>query len=276
MKLAWFEGPVGTELIRRGARPDAFLPAWNESHPQIVDAVHAAYASAGATIFLANSFTFNPLELARHGTTADGPRWGAAAVALAKKHGVTLGDIGPIGRNSDFPDECDLLTAAEWLGDADGILLETLSDLTAFDAVRWIRRERTDWPIYVSFAFRRDADGVLRTYRGLDPAAIADRANDAGLAALGVNCGLDMSIADVASIVAQFRERTSLPLIARPNAGTPFQTNGGWSWPLDAVAFAEGVRTLVDAGATLLGGCCGTTPEHLVAMRAAADELVLS
>ncbi|MBX9679077.1 MAG: homocysteine S-methyltransferase family protein [Gemmataceae bacterium] len=276
MKHAWFEGPLGTELIRRGARADSFLPEWNESHPEIVDAVHAAYASAGADLFLANSFTLNPPELARRGMTANGPRWGTAAVALAEKHGVTLGDLGPISRSADFPNEGDLRTAVEWLGDADGILLETLSDVTAFDAVRWIRRERTDWPIYVSFAFRRDADGDLRTYRGLDPATIAELANDAGLAALGVNCGLDLSMADVASIVAQFRERTTLPLIARPNAGTPYQVGGTWTWPLDADAFARNFRSLIDAGATLLGGCCGTTPEHLLAMRAAAEDLLLS
>jgi 5-methyltetrahydrofolate--homocysteine methyltransferase len=274
MTLQWFEGPLGTELMRHGALPSAFLPEWNTTHPEVVDATHAAYASAGADLFLANSFTLNPTAAARHGS--DGARIGRAAVALAKRHGFTLADIGPIGPGADFPEERDLRTAIAWLGDADGVLLETLSDATAWDAVRWIRRERTDWPIYVSFTFRRDARGRLCTYRDLEPEAIAERAADLGVTALGVNCGLDISVADTESILRRFRAKTDLPLIARPNAGTPISRVGDWEWPLGSAALAAAVRPFVAAGATLLGGCCGTGPEHLQAMRAAANDLLLS
>ncbi|MFO0866884.1 MAG: homocysteine S-methyltransferase family protein [Gemmataceae bacterium] len=276
MSLVWFEGPLGTELMRRGAPADAFLPEWNVTHSEIVDAIHTEYADAGSNVFLANSFTLNPVASSRSSSMASGSSIGIAAVSLAKRHGFTLADVGPIGRDADFPDERSLLTTMDWLGDADGVLLETLSDESAFDAIRWIRRERTDWPIYVSFTFRRDAEGVLRTFRGLSSADIAERANDAGITALGVNCGLNVSIGDTVSIVRTLRERTKAPLIARPNAGTPTANDGLWVWPLDPMAFASGMRPLIEAGATMLGGCCGTGPEHLHAMIAAAEDLLLS
>lgn len=271
-RIVWMDGAMGTELLRAGICAESCLPAVALDRPNLVAAIHRAYADAGAEIVLTNSFTLNPPALRRWGRECDGPKIGRAAVALAKPFGLTLASIGPIGGEGiDVPDESDLMRTLEWLGDADGVLLETMSDASAMRAAAAVRRERPDLPAHLSFAFRRDADGILRTRSGLAPETIAEQADRLGLAALGVNCGVDLSIADLAEIVRTYRSRARLPLMARPNAGTPTCDGLAWSWPWGPETMARAIPSLIAAGATLIGGCCGTTPAHLRAMREASD-----
>jgi len=268
-RIIWMEGPIGTELMRRGIDPSGCLPLLNLTQPELIADIHRSYAEAGAEIFLTHSFTLNPPFLARHGLASDGRAIGQAAVALAQRHGTTWASIGPMA-SIDFPNLNDLQQTIEWLGDADGVLLETLSDATAFAAAEAIRRERPDWPIVLSFALR-GCPGAAPRMQMLDWREIADRANDFDLASLGLNCGLEITPTDMSQCIKRFRHRSSFPLMARPNAGTPQQQGEKWIWPRTPEDFAAATPQLIEAGATYLGGCCGSTPEHLRAMRSSAE-----
>ena len=232
------DGGMGTELMRRGH----VGPTWraNLDAPDLVRAIHADYVAAGAKVLLTNTFLTPPeMEPIR------------AAVRLARSHGAhVLGAFGP-----EFLDAPTLLDAVAALGDIDGLLLETCSDSTAFDAVRRIHARHPNLPILVSFTFQ--ANG--RTFANRTPEEIARAAEN--IVAVGANCGVDLSPRDFAGILRHYRSATSLPLFARPNAGSPTRVGANWTHPLDANTWAEQTAELSDAA--MLGGCCGTTPEHV-------------
>src|SRR5262249_60163604 len=111
------------------------------------------------------------------------------------------------------------------------------------------------------------ADGRMDTIGGRPPEYFGKRAERWGVAALGVNCGRDMGMDEIIEVVRRYRRHTALPLLARPNAGTPKQKGKRWVYPGTPAAMAARLPELLDAGATLVGGCCGTTPEHIAAFR---------
>ena len=99
------------------------------------------------------------------------------------------------------------------------------------------------------------------------PEWFAQRAKKWGVAALGVNCGRDIDMSDIIEIIRRYRQETDLPLFARPNAGTPTKQDGRWVWPHSAESMAARLPELMEAGACMIGGCCGTTPEYIAAFR---------
>ncbi len=119
----------------------------------------------------------------------------------------------------------------------------------------------------MSLTFLRGASGKLVTLSGHRPEWFARRAKQYGIAALGVNCGRDISMEDCAEILRRYRSATDLPLFARPNAGSPAQVDGRWVYPHTPEAMAAKLPLLLEAGAAMVGGCCGTTPEHIAAFR---------
>jgi 5-methyltetrahydrofolate--homocysteine methyltransferase len=124
-------------------------------------------------------------------------------------------------------------------------------------------------PVLLSLTYLHAPAGELRTFAGLAPEEGARQGEEVGVAAVGVNCGREISVEDCGEIVRRYRAVTSLPLFARPNAGTPTRTDGDLVYPRSAREMAEGLRGLLQAGATLVGGCCGTTPAYLAAFRRA-------
>ena len=232
------DGGMGTELMRRGH----VGPTWraNLEAPELVRAIHADYVAAGARVLLTNTFMFPPdLEPIR------------SAGRHARSQGAyVLGAFGP-----DFLDAPTLFYAIDALGEVDGLLLETCSSPTAFDLVGRIHGRNPRMPILASFAFQ--ANGL--TFTGQTPEEIARAAE--GVVALGANCGVGLSPADFAAILRRFRSATSLPLFARPNAGSPTRVGDKWTYPLDAQTWAEQTAALQDAA--MLGGCCGTGPDHV-------------
>jgi len=255
------DGAMGSELLRAGARVDDCLEAWNLTRPATVCAIHRSYVQAGARVLLTNTFQANRGNLARHGLEnqlADILRAGVAlARACAGNDGLVLGDIGP----------CELDAIAEILtplADADGIVLETWSDSGALLAARQCRSQLpATTPLLLSITYRHEPDGQLTTLDGRTPEFFAERAESAGVSALGVNCGRDIDLNDMVEIVRRYRAATNLPLLVRPNAGNPGRAGAGWEYPCTPARMAEQVPALVQAGATLIGGCCGTTPGHI-------------
>jgi 5-methyltetrahydrofolate--homocysteine methyltransferase len=260
------DGAMGTELQRAGIRQGECYELWNLTHPEQVRAIHQAYADAGAECLLANTFQANPAALARHGLEDQMGRILQAAVALARgvagPERFVLVGVGPVDR----PPPLTYWQILNDLQGADAVLLETWSDPEA--AGECLRVARGRLPVLVSFTFwRGPPDHELRTFTDHRPEACARIADRGGAIALGVNCGRDLGMGDVAEVLRRYRSVTRLPLFARPNAGTPTRTADGWVYPQTPQRMAARLPELLDAGAMMVGGCCGTTPEHIATFR---------
>ncbi len=267
------DGAMGTELHRAGLGLDECGALWNLIHPETVLALHRAYRRAGATVLLTNTFQSNPLALARHGLAGQLEEINEAALQLARQAagpaGFVLADVGPIldlPRLEEFRDRTLLKRVLLSLQGADGFLLETCSSPRALAAVEYALHEVPEIesaPLLLSFAYRRDPSakpGSLTTFSGHTPETFARHAFRHGVAALGVNCGRDVGMAEVAEIIRRYRQETDLPLFARPNAGMEPDLR-------TPAEMAEHLPQLLEAGVRMVGGCCGTTPEHVAAFR---------
>jgi methionine synthase I (cobalamin-dependent) len=260
---------MGTELQRAGIRTGECYEAWNLTHRERVLAIHAAYVRAGAACLLTNTFQSNPAALARHGLDGRLEAINRAAVELARSAvgdpGLVLGALGPI----DADEKAIRRTVRSFTG-VDGLLLETYSDLpSALRVLDECRRHNAEdgLPMLVSFTYLRTPAGELRTHGGETPETVARAIRD--VVAVGVNCGKDIRPTDAAEVVRRYREVTELLLFARPNAGTPVSTDGHWRYPWSPLEWAGAARQLCDHGAAMVGGCCGTTPAHIEALRRA-------
>jgi methionine synthase I (cobalamin-dependent) len=280
------DGAMGSELYQAGLHLKECGEAWNLTRPERVRAIHRDYAAAGARCLLTNTFQANPCALVRHDCEADLERIIIAGVRLARaaagSDGFVLGDIGPIlisDTDQEFSDWRDLARTAAAFADPgarraglDGLLLETCSTPRALSAVEFLRRrvlEDEEMPVLLSLAYRPQPDGSLATHSGHTPETFARHAARHGVAALGVNCGRDIGMDEMITIVRRYRQATDLPLFARPNAGTPLEVAGHLTYPRSPAEMAARLPELVEAGAVMVGGCCGTTPAHIAAFRSA-------
>jgi methionine synthase I (cobalamin-dependent) len=272
-RVLLMDGAMGTELQRAGIAEGECYEAWNLTHPEEVRAIHLAYANAGAEVLLTNTFQSNPDALHRRGVKREMfPAYNAAALELVRsvsaRRGFVLGDIGPWS-GTPVPETIAVLRS---LAAADGILLETFSDLAAAGYVNWVSEQTCQRvPILLSLSYYRDSLGRLLTQSGHEPEVLARHAVAGRVAALGVNCGKDIGMDDIIEIVRRYRSVTDLPLFARPNAGTPTREGERWIYPLTPQALAARLPELLEAGVCMVGGCCGTTPEHIAACRPVID-----
>jgi 5-methyltetrahydrofolate--homocysteine methyltransferase len=271
------DGAMGTRLQATGLGPAECGPWWNAVRPAEVRRIHQEYLAAGARVLLTNTFQSNPIALARHGLEDRLEEINARAVELARRApGGTrfvLGDVGPIlspGRYEEFADRAALARVVESLDGVDGLLLETCSTPAALAAVEFALHRVAlagEVPLLLSLSYRVEA-GEPVTVSGHRPELFARHAARHGVAALGVNCGRDIDLSLIAAVLRRYRQETDLPLFARPNAGTP-RPDG--SYPLTPEALAAGLPALIEAGAAMVGGCCGTTPAHIAACASHRD-----
>jgi len=233
------DAATGTALLAQGYDPRTVL----RTHPQAVAALHRRQVQAGAEIVVTATFQVLQEALCHR----------AVELARSAEPRAVLGSIGPVHR-------VDLAPMVAGLQECDGLLLETYSSPEALRLTQYLfHRLLTDpeKPILLSLAYQRVA-GKLVTHSGHEPETFARHAEQHGVAALGVNCGRDLSLADITEILHRYRQECDLPLFARPNAGSP----GGRLLTPEQFAQADW------ADAVLVGGCCGTTAEHIAALRA--------
>lgn len=270
-KFIFFDGAMGTMLQKSGLPPGGLPEAFNFTHPEIIEEIHRLYAEAGADILTTNTFGANELKLA--GSPYSVEETIRQAVLLAKKQSkgrlVAL-DIGPIGQllepvgDLSFDRAYEIFKRQAIAGSkagADLILIETLSDLHEMKAAILAAKEHSKLPIFCTMTFQ--ADG--RSLTGTDPSTMAHVIGRLGVAALGVNCSLGPS--ELRPIVQAIARATEMPIMVQPNAGLPEYAGGLTRFNLTAEAFASQMRLLAEAGATVLGGCCGTTPEFIERLR---------
>jgi len=288
-RVLLMDGAMGTELQKAGLRDDENGAAWNLLHPERVRAVHQAYRDAGAEVFLTNTFMIESdtyaatLQRAGHIYEAF-TSWRAAYHVLPGNAPYRLAAVGPLFGSSaerEFDPLNKLFVPFLLLGGQnptleeekypDAVLLETCSSPRTRFAIRRLHLW-SDEPILLSMTYLREQTGDLVTLSGHSPEWFASRAKGYGAAALGVNCGRDIGMGDVIEIVRRYRAVTDLPLFARPNAGTPTREGDRWVYPLTPQALAERLPELLEAGVSMVGGCCGTTPEHIAACRPIIDD----
>ena len=273
---------MGTRLQAAGLSLGDCGPLWNLTRPAQVARVHQEYLAAGAQVLLTNTFQANPVTLARYGLDDRLEEINARAVELARRAAggprFVLGDVGPIltpGRHEEFADREALRRVIESLEGVDGLMLETCSAPAALSAVEFALHRvpvATEVPILLSLTYHV-ANGEPVTFSGHRPETFARHAARHGVAALGANCGKDVDLATLAGILRRYRDETDLPLFVRPNAGTPLPDG---TYPLSPADLAAGRAGLIGAGAVMVGGCCGTTAEHIAALAADIPRVALS
>lgn len=278
-RVLLMDGAMGTELQKRGLRANGNAAAWNLLHPQRVQAVHEAYRKAGAEVLLTNTFSSNESSFWRNvfmGNFDFFTLWEEACKLVGPAaSSFRVASLGPVA--GDFAlREFDNFARFRWFPDwmqpeLDAVLLETCSSPRVRLAIQRVKKEFTR-PLLLSLTYLRNGKSQLVTFSNHPPEWFAERAEKWGLAALGVNCGRDIDMDDIIAIVRRYRAVTDLPLFARPNAGTPKRKGKKWVYPHTPKQMAERLPELLEAGVSMVGGCCGTTPEHIAAFRVVIDE----
>ncbi len=275
-RVLLMDGAMGTELQRAGLKPGECGELWNLTHPEKVRAIHQAYVDAGAEVLLTNTFQANPAALAKHNLDNQLGVICQAAVDLAR-HAAgpdrwVLADIAPPRLEEERHAVPQLVQALAAAG-PDAFLVETCSDpIALFPIVEALRqRPQGSFPMLVSFAYRRDRTNCVQSIGGLSPQTLGRWMEVPSVAALGVNCGLDMGMPQFVEVVEAYSAEGRRPLFARPNAGTPKQVEDRWVYPQTPAYMASWLPELLKAGVSMVGGCCGTTPAHIAAFRPIID-----
>ncbi|MEI8386249.1 MAG: homocysteine S-methyltransferase family protein [Verrucomicrobiota bacterium] len=273
------DGAMGTQLMLRGLAPGECGMRWNEERAADVGAVHSSYARAGCRLITTNSFGGTRAMLDRHGLGDRVLDWNRKAAALARAaagpDGWVFGDVGPFGDFleplGDMTEDGLLAIFGEQIGalaegGADAVLVETMSDPA--EAAVGVRAAKSvsGLPVVVTYAFQKSADG-FRTMMGTPANEAIAAALGAGADIVGANCGTDLSLDDYLALAKDLKAAAgTAPVILQPNAGAPKNTPEGVAYDATPEEMAAVALRLRDAGVSIIGGCCGTTPAHLAAM----------
>lgn len=278
------DGAMGTMLHARGVGFDKCFDELNLTNPAAVADIHREYIEAGAQLIITNTFGANRYKLKKHGFEADVNEVNRAGVELAKravaasfKNVLVAGDVGPLGvRIAPYgrvkPEEARAAFAEQVkaLADAgaDLIVIETMSDLYEIQEAIKAAKQTCDLPVVASVTFTRDD----RTLLGDEPMKVARKLKEAGADVIGVNCSGGPS--QLLRILKQMKHAVpdrSARFWVKPNAGWPEQVGGRIMYPADPEYFGDYALAFREAGASIVGGCCGTTPQHIAAMKKAFE-----
>jgi 5-methyltetrahydrofolate--homocysteine methyltransferase len=275
----FLDGAMGTQLFARRAGAGLCNDYLNIEAPDIVTDVHNAYLNAGSDAVITNTFGGNKYALGRHGYSDKAEEINLAGARIGRKSAgedkYVLGDIGPCG---DFLEPLGAVKADELKaafsnqakalaeGGVDGFIIETMTAVEeiaiAVEAVKSV----SDLPIFASLAYD-PAGEEIRTMMGVAPARAVKELVTSGIVAIGFNCGT-LSMDEYVKLTQRYAEvlaESSVALLAEPNAGKPELIDGKAVYTLSPEDFAEEVVNIHQAGAKILGGCCGTGPAHIEA-----------
>ena len=271
-RFVFLDGGMGTQLQQRGLQPGQKPELAALEMPDVLTAIHRDYTAAGADILLANTFGANAKKLAGCGRSVE--EVVSASIACARRAGqetsalVAL-DIGPLGELlapagtlafEDAYEEFAQVIRAGAAAGADLVFLETMTDLYELKAAILAAKENCNLPVFTSMSFESRG----RTFTGCTVESYAVTAAGLGADAIGINCSLGPAE------ILPFAQRlcrsvpAGLPVFVKPNAGLP---NPDGSYNLDANGFAEQMREYAATGISMVGGCCGTTPEYIAKLK---------
>lgn len=275
-ELLFFDGGMGTLLQERGLAPGELPETWNMTHPEVITEIHRAYIEAGSDIILTNTFGANALKYHDSGCRLEeiierGVSHVREAVQAAgvSRPVYTALDVGPTGKllkpmgELDFEDAHnayrEVMICGEKAG-ADLIHIETMSDTYELKAAVLAAKENTSLPVFATVIY----DERQKLLTGADIPSVIALLEGLRVDALGINCG--MGPEQMMPVLEQYMKYASLPVIVKPNAGLPVQRDGHTCYDVLPETFAAYMQKIAGTGACIIGGCCGTTPDHIRAM----------
>jgi 5-methyltetrahydrofolate--homocysteine methyltransferase len=281
------DGAMGTQLMLAGLEQGNCGEAWNLTHPERVLAIQRRYAEAGSDCILTNTFGGSRIMLNRHGNSDQVAAINRAGVAIAREafggpYGYVIGDIGPFGGllepYGDFTEQqvreaFEEQARALVEGGADAIIIETQTSLEELLLGLCAAKRAGAACVIGSMAYDVTRDGAtFRTMMGIDPERAAEFMEEHGADIVALNCGTGMDMQRARDAVVRYRASSGLPVMVQPNAGQPKLVNMKVIYDETPEQMVRGVAPLLDAGARLIGACCGSTPDHIRAFRQAMDQ----
>src|SRR5579872_5953866 len=271
------DGAMGTQLMISGLEQGNCGEEWNLTHPERVLAIQRRYVDAGSDCLLTNTFGGSRIMLNRHGSADQGPAINKAGVEIARqafagKDGYVIGDIGPFGGlmepfgefteaqvRSAFEEQAAALVSAG----ADAIIIETQTSLEEL-LLGIEAAQKVGAPCIIgSMAYDVTLDGsTFRTMMGVEPEKAAEFMEGHGAHIVALNCGTRMDMQRALAAVERYSSVTSLPVMVQPNAGQPRLENMKIIYDETPEQMVQGLVPLLEAGANIVGACCGSTPEH--------------
>ncbi len=268
------DGAWGTQLQARGLKPGDCPDAWNLTRPEMVEEVARAYVEAGSRVILSNTFGSNRVSLARHGLAEKAVELNRAGAAISRRaagdRAKVFASIGPSGKvlmagettedelRAAFAEQARALAE----GGADALVVETMSDL-AEAKIALEAAKATGLAVVACMVFDTGKNRD-RTMMGNTPERAAEELTVAGADVIGANCGV--GIESYVTVCRRLKAATNRPVWIKANAGLPELVGGTTTWKMTPEAFAGYVPQLVEAGASFIGGCCGTSPEFIRAV----------
>jgi 5-methyltetrahydrofolate--homocysteine methyltransferase len=287
------DGAMGTQLMIAGLEQGNCGEEWNLTQRDKVLGIQRRYADAGSDCILTNTFGGSRIMLNRHGSADNVVAINRAGVEIARdafkaagRDGYVIGDIGPFGGlmepygeftedevRAAFTEQAKALVDAG----ADAIIIETQTSLEELGLGIEAAKEAGAACVIGSMAYDVTLDGsTFRTMMGVDPERAAEFMAENGADIVALNCGTRMDMERAREAVARYRSATDMPVMAQPNAGQPKLVNMKVVYDETPEQMVRGVRPLLESGANIVGGCCGSTPDHIRAFRAAMDDYVKS
>jgi len=279
-KIVLLDGAIGTELDKRGLMGRARN---NLDSPQVVLEIQQEYAHCGCHAITTNTLTMNRIYIETHNVGVSVRDVNRAGAELARQatdnHQYVLGDISSTGQllepygtykesqlHDAFKEQAEILAE----GGVDGFIIETMFDLREAVCAVSACKDNFLLAVIASIAFTTETKGA-RTIMGDTAEQCAKMLTDAGADVIGANCG-DIDPFQMAKVVSLLRSATTLPILAQPNAGRPELVDNQTIFKMAPAPFTEGIAECLRAGARLVGGCCGTTPEHIRAVAGMLDK----
>jgi 5-methyltetrahydrofolate--homocysteine methyltransferase len=280
------DGAMGTQLMLAGLEQGNCGEAWNLAQPERVLAIQRAYVEAGSDCLITNTFGGSRIMLNRHSHADDVAGINAAAVRIAReafgdRDGYVLGDIGPFGGlmepygdfteaqvHEAFGEQAQALVDAG----ADAIIIETQTSLEELRLGLTAAKEAGAACVIGSMAYDVTLDGsTFRTMMGVDPERAAAFMEEHGADIVALNCGTGMDMERARQAVMRYQRTTTLPIMAQPNAGQPKLIAMKVVYDETPEQMVKGVVPLLEIGTNIIGGCCGSTPDHIRAFREVMD-----
>ena len=283
-KILLSDGAMGSLLMEKGLKHGDCPAYLNLTRPQVIEEITQLYLDAGADLIQSNTFGASPMKLSEYGLADKTEEINRAGVSLAKQvvgdNAFIYGSCGPSGKilqpfGDGDPDELqrgfEQQMKAMVIAGVDTIFIETMTDLNeAKIAIKAAKTVAPDIPVAACMTYNNTPKGFF-TIMGNSLVDAASELESAGADVIGSNCG--NGIDTMIQIAKNMKEISKLPLIIQSNAGLPISKEGKIMYPETPEYFAEKVPDLIDAGVSIIGGCCGTTPETIRAMRQTIDSL---